>query len=153
MPSPKVATYDLQPEMSALEVTNKVVEALNSQEFEMIILNLANCDMVGHTGIFESAVKAVETVDDCTGKVYKAAMNNDYTMFLTADHGNSEMMIDFGREPFTSHTTNPVHFIYIDRNEKPKLREDGALCNIAPTILKVLGLEVPEEMEDPMTIE
>jgi len=153
MPSPKVATYDLQPEMSALEVTNKVVEALNSQEFEMIILNLANCDMVGHTGIFEAAVKAVETVDDCTGKVYKAAMNNDYTMFLTADHGNSEMMIDFGREPFTSHTTNPVHFIYIDRNEKPKLREDGALCNIAPTILKVLGLEVPEEMEDPMTIE
>ena len=152
IPSPKVATYDLQPVMSAYEVTDKVVEAINSGEFEMIILNFANCDMVGHTGIFEAAVKAIETVDECTGRVYQAAMNNGYTMLLTADHGNAEKMIDFSGEPFTSHTTNPVRFIYIDKNEKPKLREGGALCNIAPTMLNVLGLAVPEEMENPITV-
>ena len=152
IPSPKVATYDLQPEMSAAEVTNKVVDVLNSQKFGMIILNFANCDMVGHTGVFEAVVKAVETVDECTGKVHDAAMANGYTMFLTADHGNAEKMFDVGGEPFTAHTTNPVRFIYIDKDEKPELREDGALCNIAPAILNVLGLDVPQEMEASLTI-
>ena len=150
IPSPKVATYDLQPEMSAYEVTEKAVEALNSKKFQMIILNFANCDMVGHSGVIEATVKAVETVDACAEKVRAAAMANGYTMLLTADHGNAEDMIDEDGEALTSHTTNPVHFIYIDSERKPKLRQDGALCNIAPTILEILDLQKPEKMTDSM---
>ena len=152
VPSPKVATYDLQPEMSAFEVSEKVVEALNSKKFQMIILNFANCDMVGHTGLFDAAVKAVETVDECAERVRAAAMANGYTMLLTADHGNAEMMIAEDGEAFTAHTTNPVHFIYIDSERKPRLRNDGALCNIAPTILEILDLPKPEKMTDSMVV-
>jgi len=148
--SPKVATYDLQPEMSAYPVTEKVVEALNSGKYELIVLNFANCDMVGHTGVFSAAVKAVETVDECAGKVYQAALDNGYTMLLTADHGNAEKMIDTDGGPFTAHTTNPVRFIYMDKNLRPDLRTDGALCHIAPTILDILQLPRPGEMEKSM---
>jgi len=150
--SPKVATYDLQPEMSAYPVTEKVVEALDSGKYHLIVLNFANCDMVGHTGIFPAAVKAVETVDECAGKVYQAAMDNGYTMLLTADHGNAERMIDDDGGPFTAHTTNPVPFIYMDANEKLHLRIDGALCHIAPTLLQILKLPCPMEMEGSMII-
>ncbi|NQS99343.1 MAG: 2,3-bisphosphoglycerate-independent phosphoglycerate mutase [candidate division Zixibacteria bacterium] len=151
IPSPKVATYDLKPEMSAFQVADKVVNALNSREFKLIVLNFANCDMVGHTGVFDAAKRAVETVDTCVGKVYDAAMMNAYSMILTADHGNAEQMIADDSEPYTAHTTNPVHFIYIDPDRKPKLRTDGALCNIAPTILEILGLEKPPQMVSSMT--
>ncbi len=153
IPSPKVATYDLQPAMSAYEVTAEVLKALNGVKYDLIVLNYANCDMVGHTGVFDAAVKAVETVDDCSGKVYERALSNGWTMLLTADHGNAEMMIDTDGEPFTAHTTNPVRFIYIDEKHRPQLRQDGALCHIAPTILNILGLKIPAEMEGPMTVE
>ena len=152
IPSPKVATYDLQPEMSAYQVADTVVENINTGKYHLIVLNFANCDMVGHSGIFAAAKKAVETVDECAGKVYQTAMKNDYTMLLTADHGNAEQMRTEDGEAHTIHTTNPVHFIYIDSDLRPKLRTDGALCNIAPTILEILNIEKPPEMSDSMTI-
>jgi 2,3-bisphosphoglycerate-independent phosphoglycerate mutase len=150
--SPKVATYDLKPEMSAYEVTDYVLQALNSRQYKLIVLNFANCDMVGHTGFFDAAKKAVEAVDACVGKVYRTATENGYSMLLTADHGNAEQMFDEDGSPFTAHTTNPVHFIFIDPGRKPKLRQNGALCNIAPTILEILGLKKPEEMVEGMII-
>ena len=153
IPSPKVATYDLQPEMSANPVTDKVLEVMAEGKYQLIVLNYANCDMVGHTGIFEAAKKAVETVDQCAGRVYQAAHDYRYTMLLTADHGNAEQMISEDGEPFTAHTTNPVRFIYIDSDRKPRLRTNGALCNIAPTILEIFGLEKPKEMVDSMVLE
>jgi 2,3-bisphosphoglycerate-independent phosphoglycerate mutase len=152
VPSPKVATYDLKPEMSAYEVADNVVQALNSQQYHLLVLNFANCDMVGHTGIFASAKQAVEEVDTCVGKVCQSASANGYAMLLTADHGNAEQMIDEDGGPFTAHTTNPVHFVFIDPDRKPKLRADGALCHIAPTILEILGLEKPQEMEESMVV-
>lgn len=142
--SPAVATYDLQPEMSAYEVTDKMVEAIKSGKYDVVILNFANCDMVGHTGIFDAAVKAVEAVDTCVGRVCSAVKEMNGIVLLTADHGNADKMVDTDGSPFTAHTTNPVPFLVIG---KPcELREGGKLADIAPTMLKLLGLAQPEEM-------
>ncbi len=148
IPSPKVATYDLQPEMSAPEVARKTVEAIASEQYNLIVLNFANPDMVGHTGIIEAAVKAVETVDTGVWQVLRAAFAHDYTMILTADHGNCEMMVDPATsQPFTAHTTNPVPCFVLDKHYKITLRPEAALCDIAPTILQIFGLKQPEEMD------
>ncbi len=135
--SPKVATYDLQPEMSAYEVTEEVVKRILSGNYDVIILNFANCDMVGHTGVFEAAVKAVEAVDTCIGRVEAAVKEMGGCILLTADHGNADRMVDDDGTPFTAHTTNPVPFCVI--NHPCELREGGRLADIAPTMLKVLG--------------
>ena len=142
--SPAVATYDLQPEMSAYEVTDKMVEAVKSGKYDALILNYANCDMVGHTGVFEAAVKAVEAVDTCVGRVVEAVKEMGGCVLLTADHGNADRMVDDDGTPFTAHTTNPVPFCVI--NHPCQLREGGRLADIAPTMLKVLGLSQPDEM-------
>ena len=142
--SPSVATYDLQPEMSAYEVTDKMVEAVKSGKYDALILNYANCDMVGHTGVFEAAVKAVEAVDTCVGRVVEAVKEIGGCVLLTADHGNADKMVDEDGEPFTAHTTNPVPFCVI--NHPCKLREGGRLADIAPTMLRILRLEQPKEM-------
>ena len=142
--SPKVATYDLQPEMSANEVCDKVCAAIESGKYDVVILNFANCDMVGHTGVFDAAVKAVETVDTCVGRVADSTLKMDGVMLLTADHGNADRMVDTDGSPFTAHTTNPVPFAVIGK--ECKLREGGKLCDISPTIIKLLGLPQPEEM-------
>jgi 2,3-bisphosphoglycerate-independent phosphoglycerate mutase len=142
--SPKVATYDLQPEMSEPEVAVKVVEAIKSLKYDVIILNFANCDMVGHTGIFEAAVKAVEAVDEGVGKVYEAIKAVDGIMLITADHGNAEKMYDEKGEPFTAHTTNLVPFCVVNHN--CKLSKGGKLADIAPTMLHILNLVQPKEM-------
>ena len=142
--SPKVATYDMQPEMSAITVCDKVVEAIESGKYDVVILNFANCDMVGHTGIFDAAVKAVETVDECVGRVADATVKMGGVMLLTADHGNADCMIDTDGSPFTAHTTNPVPFAVVGKD--CSLREDGKLCDISPTIIKLLGLNKPAEM-------
>lgn len=143
--SPAVATYDLQPEMSALLVCDEVVQAISSGKYDVIILNFANCDMVGHTGFFDAAVKAVETVDTCVGRVVEATKAIDGVVLITADHGNADRMIDTDGSPFTAHTTNPVPFSVV--GYPCELREGGKLCDISPTILKILGLEQPEEMD------
>lgn len=137
--SPAVATYDLQPEMSAYEVTEKLVPAIKSGKYDMIILNFANCDMVGHTGVFEAAVKAVEAVDDCVGQVVDAIREMDGVALITADHGNADRMIDDDGSPFTAHTTNPVPFCVVGYD--CELREGGRLADIAPTMLQIMGLE------------
>ena len=142
--SPAVATYDLQPEMSAYEVTDKMVEAVKSGKYDALILNYANCDMVGHTGVFKAAVKAVEAVDTCVGRVVEAVKEMGGCVLLTADHGNADKMVDEDGTPFTAHTTNPVPFCVI--NHPCQLREGGRLADIAPTMLKILGLEQPAEM-------
>lgn len=145
--SPPVATYDLQPEMSAYEVTDKIEEAILSGKYDAIILNYANCDMVGHTGVFEAAIKAVEAVDACVGRVCNAVVQMNGCVLLTADHGNADKMVDEDGEPFTAHTTNLVPFCVINHNCPDGLREEGGcLADIAPTMLKVLGLPQPEEM-------
>ena len=143
VPSPKVATYDLQPEMSAYEVCDKCVERIESGAYDVIILNFANCDMVGHTGVFDAAVKAVETVDECVGRVVDATMKMGGIAMITADHGNADVMTQPDGSPMTAHTTNPVPFILCGAGTE--LRK-GRLCDIAPTILDVMGLAVPEEM-------
>ena len=145
VPSPKVATYDLQPEMSAVEVTDKVVEAIGSGKYDFIILNYANGDMVGHTGVLSAAVKAVETVDTCVGRFVEAIRKMGGCVCITADHGNAECMVDPETgAPFTQHTTNVVPFIVVAEGvEKVK---DGRLCDIAPTMLKLAGIAQPEEM-------
>ena len=145
IPSPKVATYDLQPEMSAYTVTENVLERLRSGKYDVIILNFANCDMVGHTGVFEAAVKAVEAVDDCVGQVVREVEKMDGVVLITADHGNADRMIDESGEPFTAHTTNLVPFVVV--NHPCELRDGGRLADIAPTMLKLLGLPQPEEMD------
>lgn len=142
--SPKVATYDLQPEMSAYEVTDKVVEAIKSGKYDAIVLNFANCDMVGHTGIFDAAKAAVEAVDKSVGRVYDAVMEMDGIMLITADHGNADKMYEEDGSPFTAHTTFPVPFVVCGYD--CTLREGGKLCDIAPTMLKIMGLDQPEEM-------
>ena len=142
--SPKVATYDLQPEMSANEVCDKVCEAIETGKYDVVILNFANCDMVGHTGFFDAAVKAVETVDNCVGRVQDSVLKMDGVMLLTADHGNADKMLDTDGSPFTAHTTFPVPFAVIGKD--CELREGGKLCDISPTIIKLLGLEQPTEM-------
>ena len=145
VPSPKVLTYDLQPEMSEPEVTEKVVEAINSGKYDAIILNYANSDMVGHTGSLEAAAKALEAVDDGVGKVVEAIKKNGGVLLVTADHGNSEQMIDYVTgEPHTAHTTNPVPLILYGM-ENTKLKP-GKLADLAPTMLDIMGLEKPEEM-------
>ena len=144
IPSPKVATYDLQPEMSAYEVTDEVLKRIESGKYDVIILNFANCDMVGHTGVMEAAVKAVEAVDTCLGKVVDAVTAKGGVAFITADHGNADRMIDTDGSPFTAHTTNPVPFVVVGM--PCKLREGGRLADIAPTMLKVLELPQPKEM-------
>lgn len=143
--SPSVATYDLQPEMSAYEVTDKLVPAIKSGKYDMIILNFANCDMVGHTGVFDAAVKAVEAVDECVGKVVDAIKEMDGVALITADHGNADKMVDTDGEPFTAHTTNPVPFCVIGYD--CELKDGGRLADIAPTMLQILGLPQPEEMD------
>lgn len=142
--SPKVATYDLKPEMSANEVCDKVCEAIETGKYDVIILNFANCDMVGHTGFFDAAVKAVETVDTCVGRVRASTEKMNGIMLLTADHGNADKMLDTDGSPFTAHTTFPVPFSVIGK--ECTLREGGKLCDISPTIVKLLELEQPEEM-------
>ena len=142
--SPKVATYDLQPEMSANEVCDKVCEAIEKGIYDVVILNFANCDMVGHTGFFDAAVKAVETVDTCVGRVKTSTEKMNGVLLLTADHGNADKMVDTDGSPFTAHTTFPVPFAVIGK--ECKLREGGKLCDISPTIIKLLELEQPEEM-------
>ena len=144
IPSPKVATYDLKPEMSAYEVTDEVLKRISSDKYDVIILNFANCDMVGHTGVMEAAVKAVEAVDTCLGKVVDAVTAKGGVAFITADHGNADRMIDTDGSPFTAHTTNPVPFVVAGMD--CKLREGGRLADIAPTMLKVLEIPQPEEM-------
>lgn len=144
--SPKVATYDLQPEMSANEVCENVLKAIDNPEYGFILVNFANPDMVGHTGIMEAAVKACETVDTCVGKIAKKALENDVTMIITADHGNAESM--FNKEtnsPQTAHTTNLVPFIIVS-NDEYEVADNGALCDIAPSVLDILGIEKPSEM-------
>lgn len=143
--SPKVATYDLQPEMSEPEVAEKVVANIESGKFDVIILNYANCDMVGHTGVFDAAVKAVEAVDEGVGKVVDAVTKLGGTVLITADHGNADQMKAKDGSPFTAHTTRPVPFIVVGQGDV-KLREGGKLADIAPTMLKILGLPVPAEM-------
>jgi 2,3-bisphosphoglycerate-independent phosphoglycerate mutase len=144
--SPKVATYDLKPEMSAFEVTEEVLKRLDSDEYDMLVLNYANPDMVGHTGILEAAKIAVETVDKCLGKVVDKVLQMDGTVFITADHGNAEQMIDYSTgEPMTAHTSEPVPFLYVAKDAK-ELRECGILADIAPTMLQVMGLQIPEDM-------
>ena len=146
--SPKVPTYDLKPEMSAYEVTDKLLTAISEDKYDLIILNYANPDMVGHTGIVDAAVKAIEAVDECLGKVVKSILDKDGTVFITADHGNSEQMIDFSTgKPMTAHTSNDVPFLWVSRESKNgELKEDGILADISPTILKAMNLEKPEEM-------
>lgn len=148
IPSPKVATYDLKPSMSAFEVAEEAVKRLESGKYDVMILNFANCDMVGHTGIMEAAVKAVETVDTCVGMVIEAIRKCGGRAIITADHGNAEMMLSEDRKsPHTAHTTNPVPFILVDDNLKDvNLRTDGRLCDIAPTMFDLLGLEKPGQM-------
>ena len=143
--SPAVATYDLQPEMSAYEVTDKLVPAIKSGKYDMIILNYANCDMVGHTGVFEAAVKAAEAVDTCVGKVVDAIKEMGGVALITADHGNADKMVAEDGSPFTAHTTNPVPFCVV--NYDCELREGGRLADIAPTMLQIMGLDQPEEMD------
>ncbi|MDE5605107.1 MAG: 2,3-bisphosphoglycerate-independent phosphoglycerate mutase [Eubacterium sp.] len=142
--SPKISTFDLMPEMSAPEVSEKLNEAVRSGKYDAVIVNFANCDMVGHTGIIPAAVKAVETVDTCVGSLVEAVQEMDGVLFVTADHGNADKMLDENGEPFTAHTTNPVPFIVV--NYPCEVREGGKLCDIAPTMLKVMGLAQPKEM-------
>ena len=145
--SPKVATYDLQPEMSAYQVADKLVEAITSGKYDVIIINFANPDMVGHTGVLPAAVKAIETVDECVGKAVDALLSVDGQMFICADHGNAEQLIDYEtKEPFTAHTTNPVPFLLINYDKDYTLREGGCLADIVPTMIEMMGMEQPAEM-------
>ena len=147
IPSPKVATYDLQPEMSAEIVTEKVIEKLDSNEYDVVILNFANCDMVGHTGVFDAAVKAVKTVDKCVGKVVDKILSMGGCAIITADHGNADKMVDEDGSPFTAHTTNVVPFIVVGKDFKDKkLRSGGILADVAPTLLDMMDVPVPQEM-------
>ena len=143
--SPKVATYDLQPEMSAYPVCDAVVERIRSGKYDMVILNFANCDMVGHTGVFDAAVKAVETVDTCAGRVAEAVLERKGTLLITADHGNADKMYEPDGSPFTAHTTNLVPFCVV--GYPCSLRESGRLADIAPTMLHIMGLPQPDEMD------
>lgn len=145
--SPKVATYDLQPEMSAPEVCDKLCEAIKSQKYDVIIINFANPDMVGHTGIETAAIKAIETVDACVGRTVEALKEVDGQMFICADHGNAEQLVDYeSGEPFTAHTTNPVPFILVNADPAYKLKEGGKLADIVPTLIELMGMEKPVEM-------
>lgn len=152
IPSPKVATYDLQPEMSAFEMTDALLPEINNKSADFICLNYANADMVGHTGVWEAAIKAVETVDQCVEKVVTAGLANDYTIFLTADHGNSDYLINDDGSPNTAHTLNPVPLFIIDKSWRGTIKP-GKLGDIAPTILTMMGLPIPEEMTGEVLID
>ena len=152
VPSPKVATYDMQPEMSAYEVTDKLLEAIDTDKYDVIILNFANCDMVGHTGVMEAAVKAVEAVDECIGKVYDKVLQKDGVILITADHGNAEQMIDpSDKSVFTAHTTNVVPLVVAGLGDI-KLKP-GRLADLAPTMLDIMDMEIPKEMTGESLIE
>ena len=145
--SPKVATYDLKPEMSAYEVCDKLTDAIRSDKYDVIIINFANPDMVGHTGIESAAIKAVEAVDECVGKAVEAIKEVGGVMFICADHGNAEQLIDYDtKESFTAHTTNQVPFILVNADPSCKLREGGCLADIVPTLIEIMGMEQPAEM-------
>jgi 2,3-bisphosphoglycerate-independent phosphoglycerate mutase len=151
-PSPKVATYDLKPEMSAHNIKDKIIPELNKKEADFICLNFANPDMVGHTGVFEAAVKACETVDFCAGKVTEAALQNGYTIIIIADHGNADCMINDDGTPNTAHTTNLVPCILVSNSYKGKIK-NGKLGDLAPTILTLMGLPIPQQMTGNVLIE
>jgi 2,3-bisphosphoglycerate-independent phosphoglycerate mutase len=144
--SPKVATYDLQPEMSAYEVKDKIVAAINNDEADFICLNFANADMVGHTGVFSACIKACEAVDTCVGEVIAAALQHNFAIILTADHGNSDFEINADGSPNTQHSTNPVPVFYIDNAPQFTKLKNGKLGDVAPTILTLMGLPIPAEM-------
>ncbi|KAI8916348.1 2,3-bisphosphoglycerate-independent phosphoglycerate mutase [Gorgonomyces haynaldii] len=146
VPSPKVATYDLKPEMSAIEVAEKVAEHLQSQKYEFVMCNFANPDMVGHTGVYEAAIKGVEATDKGIGIIYEACQKAGYTLFVTADHGNAEQMFGEGGQPHTAHTCNKVPFVMTSTAKKLKQDPEAALCDVAPTILDFMGLSIPKEM-------
>jgi len=147
IPSPKVATYDLQPEMSAYQVTEKVLAQLDEDKYDVVILNFANCDMVGHTGVFDAAVKAVKTVDECVGKVTQKILSKGGNVIITADHGNADKMAEEDGSPFTAHTTNKVPFIVCGKDFiGKKLSDGGILADVAPTLLDMMNLPIPAEM-------
>ena len=148
VPSQKVATYDLKPEMSARGIAENVIKAVNDSTFDVIIVNFANVDMVGHSGKIPPTVQAVETVDSCLGEIYNAVRQGGGAMLITADHGNAEMMIDPATGgPHTAHTTNPVPFIVVSEDaSRVNLRPDGSLQDISPTVLGMLGFEQPKDM-------
>jgi 2,3-bisphosphoglycerate-independent phosphoglycerate mutase len=147
VPSPKVATYDLQPEMSAPAVCDVLCEALANRTHDFMLCNFANTDMVGHTGSLPAAIKAVETVDACLGRVLEAAAKGGARLIITADHGNADVMVDpVTHQPHTAHTTNPVPLVLIDPDEVAPLRSSGALCDVGPTALALLGLTLPPDI-------
>ena len=147
IPSPDVETFDLKPEMSAYEVTDAVLKAIDEDKYDVIIMNYANCDMVGHTGVMDAAIKAVKAVDECVGKVVDALVKKGGKAIVTADHGNADKMVDEEGKPFTPHSTNPVPAIVIDPTcPKHELREGGRLCDLCPTMLKMMGMPQPKEM-------
>jgi 2,3-bisphosphoglycerate-independent phosphoglycerate mutase len=145
VPSPKVATYDLQPEMSALIVKDKLVEAIGTQQYDFIACNFANGDMVGHTGIYPAIQKAVETIDVCLHDVVEAAKANDYEVIIIADHGNADFAVNADGTPNTAHSLNPVPVVYVSKNAGAQV-ENGKLADVAPTILSIMGLQQPAEM-------
>ena len=146
--SPKIATFDMKPEMSAIEVTDKAVELIGEGKYDVMILNFANCDMVGHTGVMDAAIQAVRTVDTCVGRIVEAVQATGGRAIITADHGNADQMVDPQTgEPFTAHTTNPVPVIVVDDAlVGRKLREGGRLADLAPTLLDMMHLQKPAEM-------
>ena len=146
--SPKdVATYDLKPEMRAPQVCEKLLDAIRSEKYDVIVINFANPDMVGHTGVISAAIKAIETVDECVGKAVQAVKDVDGVLFICADHGNAEQMIDYTTgQPHTAHTTNPVPFILVNYDPAYTLKEGGCLADIVPTLINVMGMEQPAEM-------
>ena len=154
VPSPKVATYDLKPEMSVYEVTEKLVDAIENKRFDVIICNFANGDMVGHTGIMEAALKAVAAVDECLGKVEKAIKDAGGVLFVTADHGNAEKMVDETTgAPYTAHTVGKVQGVLVNDQSPIKGLRDGKLADIAPTLLELLNIKKPAEMNGESLIE
>jgi 2,3-bisphosphoglycerate-independent phosphoglycerate mutase len=145
IPSPKVATYDLKPEMSAYEVADALVEELNKKEQNLIVLNFANGDMVGHTGIYGAIEKAVKTIDECVEKVVESAKYNGYEVIIIADHGNADNALNADETPNTAHSLNPVPFVYVSKNKNAKV-SDGILADVAPSVCQLLGIDLPKEM-------
>jgi len=151
IPSPKVATYDLQPEMSAYGVKDAVIGAINSEKFDFICLNFANCDMVGHTGVYEAIKKAIITIDECAGAVAKAARDKGYDVLIIADHGNADKALNEDGSPNTAHSLNPVPLILI--SDDYKIIKEGILADVAPTLLTIMGVEIPEDMTGKVLVE